>query len=79
MTSSSPRRKSFVKQLFAYVPVILLLVLIGLAGCEPSRGKGFVPKSFGYALGGTFAIMGVALVIATVVTSRSKRRKRDEE
>jgi hypothetical protein len=50
---------------------LLIICLVTLSSCK-------VPLSFGYALGGTFAVMLVGLVIATFVTSRNKKGDRDE-
>jgi hypothetical protein len=46
---------------------LLILCIITLSSCE-------VPPSFGYAFGGTCAVMLVGLMIATFVTSRNKKR-----
>ena len=45
----------------------LIICLFSLTSCN-------VDPSFGYAFAGTGAVMLVALVIATVVTSRNKKR-----
>jgi hypothetical protein len=49
---------------------LLILNMILLSSCDPGK----VPPSFGYALGGTFAVMLAGLVIATFVTSRNKKK-----
>jgi hypothetical protein len=51
---------------------LLIICLVTLSSCK-------VPPSFGYALGGTFAIMLVGLVIATFVTSRNKKGDRENQ
>ena len=55
-----------------YSSSLLIICLLTLSSCK-------VPPSFGYALGGTFAIMLVGLVIATFVTSRNKKGDRENQ
>ncbi len=59
--------KTITKRIFPYSSSLLFsLLLVFLSSCR-------VRDSFGYAFFGTFLVMGVALVIATVVTRRAKR------
>jgi hypothetical protein len=59
--------KTITKRIFPYSSSLLFtMLLVFLSGCR-------VRDSFGYAFFGTFLVMGIALVIATVVTRRAKR------
>ncbi len=66
----------FLKRLFPKMPVfstfLLLICSFGLTACN-------VDPRFGYAFAGTGAVMAIALVIATVVTKRSGKKKRSDE
>ncbi|MDO1448351.1 hypothetical protein Q0590_18895 [Rhodocytophaga aerolata] len=52
---------------FSFSTTLLMVCLFFLTSCN-------VDASFGYALGGTFAVMLVGLVIATFVTGRNKKK-----
>jgi hypothetical protein len=51
---------------FSFFTTLLMVCLFFLTSCN-------VDASFGYALGGTFAVMLVGLMIATFVTGRKKK------
>lgn len=62
-----PLMKMITKRILPYsFSLLFTLLLVLLSGCR-------VRDSFGYAFFGTFLVMGVALVVATVVTRRAKR------
>ena len=68
--------KLIFRQIFPFGTSLLLFLLFALtAGC---RTDGRVENSFGYAFIGTFLVMIVAIVIATVVTRRAKEHGREE-
>jgi pilus assembly protein TadC len=63
--------KLIAKRIFPFgTSLVLTLLFVFLSGCR-------VRPSFSYAFFGTFLIMGVALVIATVVTRRAKRNREE--
>jgi hypothetical protein len=64
--------KPIFRQIFPFGTSLLLsLLFVLLSGCR-------VRPSFGYAFFGTFVIMIVAVVIATVVTRRAKQHGKEE-
>jgi ABC-type phosphate transport system permease subunit len=68
--------KPIFRQIFPFGTSLLLsLLFVLLSGCSTA---GRVRPSFGYAFFGTFLIMIVAIVIATVVTRRAKEHGREE-
>ena len=68
--------KPIFRQIFPFGTSLLLsLLFVMLAGCST---HGRVRPSFGYAFFGTFLIMIVAVVIATVVTRRAKQHVKEE-
>jgi ABC-type phosphate transport system permease subunit len=68
--------KPIFRQFFSLGTSLLLFLLFVLnSGCSTA---GRVRPSFGYAFFGTFLIMIVAIVIATVVTRRAKQHGREE-
>ena len=56
----------------AFYSLLLMICLFGLTSCN-------VDDSFGYAFAGTGGVMVVGLIIATFVTRRSDKRKREGE
>jgi hypothetical protein len=59
--------KPIFKQIFPFgTSLLLTLFVVLLSGCR-------VRPSFGYAFFGTWLVMIIGLVIATVVTRRAKR------
>ncbi len=70
----------YFKSFFSKTPVFFLLLLMpSLFSTTACDSDPKVDASFGYAFIGTGAVMVVALVIATFVTRRSGKRKRDGE
>ncbi len=67
--------KQTFRQIFLGTSFLLSLLFVLLSGC---RTDGRVDDTFGYAFGGTFLVMIVAIVIATVVTRRAKEHGREE-
>ncbi len=68
--------KPIFRQIFPFgASLSLTLLFVLLVGCSTS---GRVRPSFGYAFFGTFLIMIVAIVIATVVTRRAKQHGKEE-
>jgi|GEM_PF-2606624 len=64
------------RQVFPFnISLLLSLLFVLLAGCAT---EGRVRPSFSYAFFGTFLIMIVAVVIATVVTRRAKQHGKEE-
>jgi ABC-type phosphate transport system permease subunit len=68
--------KPIFRHIFPFGTSLLLsLLFVLLVGCST---EGRVRSSFGYAFFGTFLVMIVAIVIATVVTRRAKEHGREE-
>ena len=68
--------KPIFRQILPFNPSLLLsLLFVLLAGCST---QGRVRPSFSYAFFGTFLIMIVAVVIATVVTRRAKQHGKED-
>jgi hypothetical protein len=68
--------KPIFRHIFPFGTSLLIsLLFVLLAGCST---QGRVRPSFGYAFFGTFLIMIVAVVIATVVTRRAKQHGKEE-
>lgn len=68
--------KPIFRQIFPFCTSLALsLLFVLLTGCST---HGRVRPSFGYAFFGTFLIMIVAVVIATVVTRRAKQHGKEE-
>ncbi|CAA9326695.1 MAG: hypothetical protein AVDCRST_MAG56-7217 [uncultured Cytophagales bacterium] len=67
--------KPIFRHIFPFGASLLSLLFVLLAGCST---QGRVRPSFTYAFFGTFLIMIVAVVIATVVTRRAKQHGKED-